>query len=81
MDEERPRRMNPPRDPVCGLEVHPSDADSWVEFEGTQYYFCCPECRRVFEENPEEYAPQRPTEPEARREEAGSRQAEHRPSA
>jgi YHS domain-containing protein len=38
------------------LEVHPDDVDSWVEYGGTQYFFCCPECRRAFEESPEEYA-------------------------
>ncbi len=46
---------NLPRDPVCGLEVHPDDVDSWVEYGGTQYFFCCPECRKAFEEKPEEY--------------------------
>jgi len=49
------------RDPVCGREVHPEDADSWVEYGGTQYFFCCPECRRTFEEKPEQYKDERQT--------------------
>jgi YHS domain-containing protein len=49
-------RGNLPRDPVCGLEIHPDDVDSWVEYGGTQYYFCCPECQKAFEETPDEYA-------------------------
>jgi YHS domain-containing protein len=77
MVEERPPQVNLPRDPVCGLEVHPDDVDSWVEYGGTQYYFCCPECRRVFEENPEEYVAERPQEPERHSEETGTRHSKH----
>jgi len=77
MDEERRPEANLPRDPVCGLEVHPDDVDSWVEYGGTQYYFCCPECQRVFEENPEEYATRQPPQPEAHSEEAGTRHTKH----
>ena len=61
---------NLPRDPVCGLEVHPEDVDSWVEYGGTQYFFCCPECRRLFEETPEQYA-------EGERPPAAEKQTEH----
>ncbi len=63
---------NLPRDPVCGLEIHPDDVDSWVEYGGTQYFFCCPECRRVFEESPEEYAARERREPEETHREDGS---------
>jgi len=69
MDIER----NWPRDPVCGLAVLPEDAASWVEYKGTRYFFCCPECRRVFEESPEEYAQERrPQEGETRQQDSPS---------
>lgn len=71
-------RENLPRDPVCGLEVHPDDVDSWVEYGGTQYYFCCPECRRVFEEGPEQFVGEEPHEPETPHKESGeSRHTKH----
>ena len=68
---------NQPRDPVCGLEVHPDDVDSWVEYGGTQYYFCCPECQQAFEENPEQYAGKREEPEEARREGEQERHSQH----
>ena len=77
MAEVRPPYANEPRDPVCGLEVHPDDVDSWVEYGGTQYYFCCPECRRAFEENPEEYAGGRARQGEVHSEETGTRHSKH----
>ncbi len=69
--------QNLPRDPVCGLEVHPDDVDSWVEYGGTQYYFCCPECRRAFEEKPEEYAGREKVEPEEAHVEGAGRHSKH----
>jgi len=69
---------NLPRDPVCGLEVNPEDVDAWVEYGGTQYYFCCPECRKAFEENPEEYAGGEAKRPEEKHTEgAGQRHTRH----
>ena len=75
MAAEQPRRENLPRDPVCGLEVHPDDVDSWVEYGGTQYYFCCPECQRAFEESPEEYTGEQAGQTHS--EETGSRHTRH----
>ncbi len=63
---------NLPRDPVCGLEIHPDDVDSWVEYGGTQYYFCCPTCQRTFEENPEAYIAEEQKERQASHKEDGS---------
>lgn len=69
---------NLPRDPVCGLEVHPDDVDSWVEYGGTQYYFCCAECREAFEEAPEEYVGREKAAPgEYHKEGAGERHGKH----
>ena len=71
-------RANLPRDPVCGLEIHLEDVDSWVEYGGTQYFFCCPECRRAFEESPEEYAAREKRESgEKPGEESGRRHTGH----
>ncbi len=71
------REGNLPRDPVCGLEVHPDDVDSWVEYGGTQYYFCCPECWQAFEVNPEEYLGEERSEPGERHTEGASRHTKH----
>ena len=42
-------------DPVCGTEVNESKADHQVAHMGNKYYFCAPECKTAFEENPEKY--------------------------
>ena len=72
MGEPRTRaeREHWPRDPVCGLQVNPDDVDSWVEYGGTQYFFCCPECQKVFEEQPEEYAGPEEAKPQERHSES-----------
>lgn len=50
-----------PIDPVCGQEideeaVQQSAAESSV-YQGATYYFCCPYCRKQFEQDPERYLP------------------------
>ena len=42
-------------DPVCGTKVKECTADQQVEHMGNKYYFCAPECKTAFEENPEKY--------------------------
>ena len=42
-------------DPVCYMKVSPDTAEANVTFNGTEYYFCTPECKIAFEENPEKY--------------------------
>jgi YHS domain-containing protein len=42
-------------DPVCGMEFDASQAESQTTYQGQGYYFCSEECRRTFEENPEEF--------------------------
>jgi len=42
-------------DPVCGMtidEIHPKFQ---TQFAGKKYFFCSEECRREFEECPEEF--------------------------
>jgi YHS domain-containing protein len=52
------RGLKPPNrvaDPVCGMKFDPRLSDFMVRHEGSTYYFCCPVCRRRFEEHPERY--------------------------
>lgn len=35
-------------DPICGMQVYSGQA--FVRrYDGRMYYFCCPECKKVFE--------------------------------
>jgi len=46
------------KDPVCGMEVDPKaskGAGLFIEHGGISYYFCMPECRQKFVENPGSY--------------------------
>jgi YHS domain-containing protein len=43
-------------DPVCKTLVNPKKAKDQAEHQGQTYYFCTPECKQTFEENPEKYA-------------------------
>jgi xanthine dehydrogenase accessory factor len=42
-------------DPVCGMIVEIGTARHRSTFDGRDYYFCCPACKRLFERNPQEY--------------------------
>lgn len=46
-------------DPVCGMTVEVASARHRAEYRGETYYFCCPACRKSFEESPGEYLPAR----------------------
>lgn len=41
-------------DPVCGMEVD-EKTQFKSAFAGRKYYFCSEECRKEFEERPEEF--------------------------
>ncbi len=43
-------------DPVCLMEIDPSEAAAQVEYRGRQFYFCAEKCRQAFEKDPERYA-------------------------
>ena len=43
------------KDPVCGMEFDESQAEAQTTYNGQAYYFCSQECRKTFEENPEEF--------------------------
>jgi YHS domain-containing protein len=42
------------RDPVCGMEVDPSDALS-TEYQGKTFYFCSEACKQQFDSDPARY--------------------------
>jgi xanthine dehydrogenase accessory factor len=42
-------------DPVCGMIVDVASARYRADFEGQTYYFCCPACRKKFEQAPRDY--------------------------
>jgi YHS domain-containing protein len=42
-------------DPVCGMRVNKAFAPAQMTYRGQTYYFCIPECRTRFAENPERY--------------------------
>jgi len=37
------------RDPVCGMEVNPEEADHAIETNGGTYYFCSESCKESFD--------------------------------
>ncbi|HIE37101.1 TPA: YHS domain-containing protein [Candidatus Geothermarchaeota archaeon] len=43
------------KDPVCGMEVNPSEAAAKTVYRGTIYYFCSPQCKTAFEKDPDYY--------------------------
>ncbi len=43
------------KDPVCKMEVDEQTAKHRVEYKGKTYFFCSADCKKAFEENPEEY--------------------------
>jgi P-type Cu+ transporter len=50
-------------DPVCGMELEPSQAVAQSHYQGTVYYFCSRECKERFEAEPERYVGQGPLAP------------------
>jgi xanthine dehydrogenase accessory factor len=47
-------------DLVCGMTVEIATARHHVSYDGREFYFCCPACKRQFERNPQEYLAARP---------------------
>jgi len=48
--------MSMQTDPVCGMKVDDQKAAAKSQYQGSTYYFCSDECRRKFEQQPEQYA-------------------------
>ena len=49
-------------DPVCGMSVEPDDAAAESEYQGQTYYFCCKDCKRMFDEDPTNYVSEQTSE-------------------
>jgi YHS domain-containing protein len=43
------------KDPVCGMEVDPTQAAGNSEYNGKMYYFCSKGCKVAFDKDPEKY--------------------------
>jgi len=43
------------KDLICGMEVNESTAKFKTVHMGKTYYFCAPECKKTFEDNPMKY--------------------------
>ncbi|HET8889601.1 MAG TPA: heavy metal translocating P-type ATPase [Candidatus Angelobacter sp.] len=59
-----PRKNNPEKtivkDPVCNMDVDPTNARGSSEYKGKTYYFCSPGCVKRFNADPEKYLAPRP---------------------
>jgi YHS domain-containing protein len=43
------------KDPVCGMQVDEKKAPT-SNYQGKQYAFCGPQCKKTFDAKPESYA-------------------------
>lgn len=42
-------------DPVCNMQVDPTNSPGTSEYQGKTYYFCSVGCKRRFDINPSQY--------------------------
>jgi P-type Cu+ transporter len=42
-------------DPVCGTTIDEKESEIQTQFAGKRYFFCSEECRKEFEDRPDEY--------------------------
>ena len=42
-------------DPVCGMDIDSTTAAGSTEYKGQTYYFCSLECKKAFDEQPDEH--------------------------
>jgi YHS domain-containing protein len=43
-------------DPVCGMKVDEKNAPAKSEYNGKTFTFCSEECKKRFDQSPEQYA-------------------------
>ena len=43
------------KDPVCDMEVEERKAEATAQFQGRTFYFCSTECKKEFDQNPEQF--------------------------
>jgi Cu+-exporting ATPase len=53
--QERPAGVKLTKDPVCGMEVNPSDTEFRYSLENVDYYFCSIHCLESFQKEPEKF--------------------------
>ena len=46
-------------DPVCGMQVDPSDASGQSDYQGRTYYFCSDSCKSQFDSDPRQFTQER----------------------
>jgi Cu+-exporting ATPase len=44
------------KDPVCGMNVDENNPQYKSQHNGQQYTFCSEQCKKKFDQNPEQYA-------------------------
>jgi xanthine dehydrogenase accessory factor len=42
-------------DPICGMTVEIDHARHHTTYDGREFYFCCPACKKQFEREPQQY--------------------------
>ena len=42
-------------DPVCGKRVNANKSHIVITYEAEEFYLCCPQCQKEFEQNPQKY--------------------------
>ena len=50
------REENMAIDPICKMDVDPKTAKWKSTYNGKEYFFCAPGCKKAFDKNPEKYA-------------------------
>ncbi len=43
------------KDPVCGRKMSKNKAFIIIQYQGEQYYLCCPKCQSEFEKTPQKF--------------------------
>ncbi len=54
LEEEKLLREEKVMDPICGMEIIPSQSIEY-KYKGEKYYFCNPSCEAEFKRDPEKY--------------------------
>ncbi len=52
---DKPEPTGTAKDPICGMDVNIATALHMSLYNGTPYYFCCPNCKATFEKAPQNY--------------------------
>jgi Cu+-exporting ATPase len=47
------------KDPVCRMQIDANAATHQSNYRGLTYFFCSEDCRRKFEQSPEQYVGRR----------------------